>query len=58
MRMETFSLWSLIKIDGLINLKVAERKRKGINLTRSGNLNSVELHIAENGDDMVNVTFA
>jgi hypothetical protein len=40
----------------LVNLNVLNGKVKGSNLTRSGNGNTVELHIAGNGDNVVNVT--
>lgn len=42
----------------LINVNVLNGKVKGSDLTRSGNGNSVELHIAGNGDNVVNVTIA
>ena len=42
----------------LINVNVLNGKVRGSNLTRSGNGNSVELHVAGNGDNVVNVTIA
>jgi hypothetical protein len=45
-------------IQDLINVKVANVKVKGSNLTRNGNGNSVKLHVAGNGDHVVNVTVA
>jgi hypothetical protein len=41
-----------------LNLSVMNGKAKGSNLTRSGNGNMVELHIAGNGDNVVNITIA
>lgn len=42
----------------LVNLSIMNGKVKGSHLTESGNGNSVELHIAGNGDNVVNVTIA
>ena len=42
----------------LIILNVMNGKVKGCNLTRSGNGNTVELHIAGNRDNVANVTIA